>query len=256
MAESPILSAQNLVKKYFTFEKLFSNSKHEFCAVDHVSLDIHKGENIGIVGQSGCGKTTLARMLVGMLTPDSGKVLYKGRDSHGDKEYRKNIQMVFQNPEMSLNPRLKIKSMLNDLLIPRFKDKKTARIEAERLMEMTGLSPEHLDRYPSELSGGQKQRISLSRAMAVEPEIIIADEPVSSLDVSVQAQILNLMDDLRKDHGITFVLISHDIAVVSWLCEKIAVMHEGKIIEYGNTEKVLKNPREEYTSDLIRSAYL
>ena len=254
---NPYLSVENLSKKYHTFEKLFSASSVEFYAVDNVSLSVEKGKNLGIVGQSGSGKTTLAGIIAGIITPDSGSLYFEGKPVDvKDGHYRRNVQMVFQNPDQSLNPRLKVYSVLYDLLMPRLKNKQAVRKEAERLMEITGLASVHLDRYPSELSGGQKQRVSIARALALEPGLIIADEPVSSLDVSVQAQILNLMDDLNKELGITFILISHDLSVVSWLCDEVAVMHNGKIVETGAAEKILSRPEHSYTKELIKSAYM
>ncbi|MDR0454270.1 MAG: ATP-binding cassette domain-containing protein [Deferribacteraceae bacterium] len=254
-----LLSADRITKHYNTYEGAFKKSALTFAAVDDVSLTLFKGESMGIAGQSGCGKTTLVKILAGIITPDSGSVLYKNtpvrKRSAVYPEYRLNVQMVFQNPDQSLNPRLTVESALKDLLIKRFSRKEVYN-EAVRLMEITGLSEEHLLRYPSELSGGQKQRVSIAKALALRPEIIIADEPVSSLDVSVQAQILNLMSKLKKEQGVTFILISHDLAVVAWLCEKIAVMQNGAVIEYADATDIINNPKRSHTKELVDAASL
>jgi peptide/nickel transport system ATP-binding protein len=226
-----LLSVEAVTKNYFAYEGAFSRSDTHFAAVDNVSLAVNAGESIGLVGQSGSGKTTLAGIFAGIVEPDSGMLKYKGEEvvkgTAHYKAYRRNVQMVFQNPDESLNPRLTVLSTLKDML-PNM-SRKQMYAEAVRLMEMTGLAEEHLSRYPSELSGGQKQRVSIARALAMKPEVIIADEPVSSLDVSVQAQIINLMADLKNTQGITFIFISHDLAVVSYLCDRTVVMKQGKL---------------------------
>jgi ABC-type glutathione transport system ATPase component len=242
-----LLSAVNVTKRYNTYEGVFTPSGTSFAAVNNVSLELRTGESLGLVGQSGCGKTSLAKVLAGIVVPDSGTVLYKGVPHREAKEYRKNVQMVFQNPDQSLNPRLTVRSVLQDLI------KVDTYNESVRLMEQVGLSEEYLNRYPAELSGGQKQRVSIARALALSPEVIIADEPVSGLDVSIQAQILNLMSEL-KNNGITYIFISHDLSVVSWLCDKVAVMYAGEILEYGNVEQVINAPKHEYTQKLVRAS--
>ncbi|MDR2883819.1 MAG: ATP-binding cassette domain-containing protein [Deferribacteraceae bacterium] len=245
-----MLAAVNVSKRYNTYEGVFNSSDTSFLAVNNVSLTLKEGESIGIVGQSGCGKTTLAKILAGIISPEQGEVLYKGVPYKEAAEYRKNVQMVFQNPDQSLNPRLRVKSVLYDLLSMRYSGRREIYNESVRLMEMVGLSEDYLDRYPVELSGGQKQRVSIARSLALEPEVIIADEPVSGLDVSVQAQILNLLAEL-KGRGITYIFISHDLSVVSWLCDRVVVMYAGEIVEDGEVEAVMRSPKHEYTKKLM-----
>lgn len=253
-----LLAVEGVSKSYYAYEGAFRRSSTHFAAVDNISLTLRQGESLGLVGESGSGKTTLAGIFASIIPPDSGSVRYKdtvlrkGAGIYG--EYRRNVQMVFQNPDESLNPRLKILPMLADVLSHRFKRRKDIVDEASRLMKITGLEAEHLGRYPSELSGGQKQRVSIARALAMQPEVIIADEPVSSLDVSVQAQIINLLSGLKDELGITFIFISHDLAVVSQLCEKTAVLRHGLLLEYGDTSEIITAPAHEYTKALVNEA--
>ncbi|MDR2401818.1 MAG: ATP-binding cassette domain-containing protein [Deferribacteraceae bacterium] len=250
----PLLAVRNVKKSYRLFEGVFKKSETSFYAVDNVTLEISEGESLGIVGESGSGKTTLANIFAGVIIPDSGVLEYNSAPvspkSHIFKEYRRNVQMIFQHPDNSLNPKLTVYSALYDLLIKRFPGREIKR-EALRLLERTGLAPEHLSRYPSELSGGQKQRVSIARALALSPKLIIADEPVSNLDVSVQAQIINLLMELVKNEGLSLIFISHNLAVVSTLCEKIAVIKNGRLLEYGLTKEVIENPKNEYTITLL-----
>lgn len=252
----PLLSVEAVSKNYFAYEGAFRRSGTHFAAVDAISLDVNAGESLGLVGESGSGKTTLAGIFAGIVTPDSGVLRYKDepvqRTAPVYKTYRRNVQMVFQNPDESLNPRLTVFSALKDVLSGL--SRAQLRAEAIRLMEITGLAEEHLSRYPSELSGGQKQRVSIARALAMKPEVIIADEPVSSLDVSVQAQIINLLSELKYGQGITFVFISHDLAVVSQLCEKTVVLRCGEMVEYGDTAGIVTAPEHEYTKALVAEA--
>lgn len=258
MQDSKILSLEQVSKYFYTSSGFFSHGEH-FAALDNVSLSVASGSSIGIVGESGSGKTTIARLMCSIYKADKGRVLYNGKDisalSKKEKqEYIKNVQMVFQDPDNTLNPKLTIKSALSDGIKKHItKDKYEIQEKLKQLMEMTGLPYEYLERYPHEFSGGQRQRISIARALSINPKVIIADEPVSSLDVSVQAQILNLMKALQKN-GITLILISHSLAVVSNLCENIAVMQKGKLEEYGNTLEVLSNPKSEYTKSLLASS--
>lgn len=258
MQGSNILSLEQVSKYFYTSNGFFNHGKH-FAALDNVTLSVASGSSLGIVGESGSGKTTIARLMCSIYTADKGRVLYDGKDisvlSKNEKqEYMKNVQMVFQDPNNTLNPKLTIKSALSDGIKQHItKDKDEIQENLKQLMEMVGLPYEYLERYPHEFSGGQRQRISIARALSINPKVIIADEPVSSLDVSVQAQILNLMKALQKN-GITLILISHSLAVVSNLCENIAVMQKGKLEEYGNTLEVLSNPQSEYTKSLLASS--
>lgn len=258
MQDSNILSLEQVSKYFYTSNGFFNNGRH-FAALDNVTLSVASGSSLGIVGESGSGKTTIARLMCSIYKADKGRVLYDGKEismlSKNEKqEYMKNVQMVFQDPNNTLNPKLTIKSALSDGIKQHItKDKDEIQEKLKQLMEMVGLPYEYLERYPHEFSGGQKQRISIARALSINPKVIIADEPVSSLDVSVQAQILNLMKALQKN-GITLILISHSLAVVSNLCENIAVMQKGKLEEYGNTLEVLSNPQSEYTKSLLASS--
>lgn len=258
MQDSNILSLEQVSKYFYTSNVFFNNGRH-FAALDNVTLSVASGSSLGIVGESGSGKTTIARLMCSIYKADKGRVLYDGKEismlSKNEKqEYMKNVQMVFQDPNNTLNPKLTIKSALSDGIKQHItKDKDEIQEKLKQLMEMVGLPYEYLERYPHEFSGGQRQRISIARALSINPKVIIADEPVSSLDVSVQAQILNLMKALQKN-GITLILISHSLAVVSNLCENIAVMQKGKLEEYGNTLEVLSNPQSEYTKSLLASS--
>ncbi|WP_022849684.1 ABC transporter ATP-binding protein [Limisalsivibrio acetivorans] len=256
-----LVKLEKLTKTYRSFEGLFKGSGTGFNAVDRADLLLTEGMRLGIVGESGSGKTTLAKMLCDLTPPTEGHVLYKGRDIHSDPsiydEYRKNVQMVFQDPFSSLNPKLTIGSALSDGVAKHItQDKAEIRDRCVSIMEMVGLEEEHLERYPHEFSGGQRQRISIARALSLEPKVLVADEPVSSLDVSVQAQILNLLKKLCEENSITLVLISHDIAVVSYLCGDMIVMKDGIIVERGKTAEIIANPAEEYTRTLLEACVI
>jgi ABC-type glutathione transport system ATPase component len=253
---SCLLAVRDVKKSYYLFEGLFKKSETSFYAVDGITLEVGEGESLGIAGESGSGKTTLANIFAGVIMPARGILEYNSTPvnpkSPNFKEYRRSVQMVFQHPDTSLNPKLTVYSTLYDLLMGRF-PKKDIKKEALRLMERTGLAPEHLYRYPRELSGGQKQRVAIARALALSPKLIIADEPVSNLDVSVQAQIINLLMDLVKNEGVSLIFISHNLAVVSVLCEKMAIIKNGRLIEYGRTGEIIENPKEAYTMSLLNT---
>ncbi|HLS16266.1 MAG TPA: ABC transporter ATP-binding protein [Paenalcaligenes sp.] len=213
-------------------------------ALNGVSLDVYRGETLGIVGESGCGKSTLAQVLMGLYTPTQGQI-------HWDSQ-RRNMQVVFQDPQSSLNPRLRVWQVITEpLYVQGLRERRELRARAAQLAAQVGIRPEYLDRFPHEFSGGQRQRIAIARALAPEPEIIILDEPTSALDISVQAQILNLLYELQKELQLTYVLITHDVAVVQHLSVRVAVMYLGQIVELGPTERLLSAPLHPYTQTLL-----
>jgi peptide/nickel transport system ATP-binding protein/oligopeptide transport system ATP-binding protein len=227
-------------------------------AVDDVSFSIEKGSAVGLVGESGSGKTTVGKTLVRLVEPTEGVIKYNGEEiTHLSRSkfmsYRKKIQMIFQDPFNSLNPRMKVEQIIGEALEIHFPKMKLLqrRERIAELLKLVGLLPDHMNRYPHEFSGGQRQRIGIARALAVEPEFIICDEPVSALDVSVQAQIVNLLQDLQEKLGLTYLFISHDLAVVEHLCDQVLVMNRGKLVEQGKTDDILNHPKHEYTQKLL-----
>ena len=226
-------------------------------AVDGVSFEIERGKTMGLVGESGCGKTTVARLILKLLALDQGKIIYQGLDISGFSEkemrpHRKEIQIVFQDPFGSLNPRMTVgQSVEEGLRILGIKSHAMRKARLEKLMEMVGMSPDSTDRYPHEFSGGQRQRIGIARALSVEPSFIICDEPISALDVSIQAQIINLLKDLQDQLGLSYLFISHDLNVVGYLCNTIAVMYMGQVMEYASAEEIFDNPHHPYTRSLL-----
>lgn len=247
----PILRATDLVKEYPV-----PGTRQTLKAVAGVSLELSRGETLGVVGESGCGKSTLARLLVGLENPTSGKVELDGADLSGlsgreARATRRRIQMVFQDPYSSLNPRQKIGRTIEEVIqVHRLRPRPEWPRRVGELLNMVGLSPEHAKRYPHELSGGQRQRVGIARALAVEPEVLVLDEPVSALDVSVQSGIMNLLDSLGDDLGVAYVFISHDLGMVRHISDRIAVMYLGKLVEEGPWKPVSDEPLHPYTMAL------
>ncbi len=238
----------------------FARKKQQVRAVDGVNLEIEKGEILGLVGESGCGKSTLSRTLMQLIPPTSGSVILDGEDlsllpKAEIRKRRLDFQMIFQDPYASLNPRMTVFSTLAEAIRQRHPSLKGAELSKRvaDLMAMVGLDARVMGKYPHEFSGGQRQRIAIGRALAPEPKLVIADEPVSALDVSIQSQILNLIKQLQKDLGLAMIFVSHDLGVVHYLADRIAVMHKGRIIESGSAEEVFHQPKEAYTRTLLAS---
>lgn len=252
-----IIEIKNLYKTYFSKANAFSRELVETNAVNNVSFNVKKGEIKGLVGESGCGKTTIGNMILKLIPITKGQILFKGEDiskfnKKETKLFRKNARMIFQNPYSSLNPKMKIKDILIEPL-DIYGLKKDAKNIIGETIEAVGLNESDLNRYPHEFSGGQRQRIAIARALIPRPEFIVADEPVSALDVSIQAQIINLLTDLKDKFDLTYLFISHDLNVVRYLCENTIIMNKGKIEEMGSIDEVFDNPKSEYTKTLLNS---
>ncbi len=253
-----LLEVRNL-RKYYPVTKgfIFQRQVGAVKAVDDISFFIRKGETLGLVGESGCGKTTTGRVILRLQEPSAGEALFEGRDIfklHKEelRRLRRDMQIIFQDPYSSLNPRMTVGDIIGEPLeihnLARGKEKVR---RVQELLEVVGLSPYHANRYPHEFSGGQRQRIGIARALAVNPKLIIADEPVSALDVSIQAQVLNLLEELQKEFGLTYLFIAHDLSVVKHISDRIAVMYLGKIVELAQTEELFSNPQHPYTEALL-----
>ncbi|KQZ13109.1 peptide ABC transporter ATP-binding protein [Mesorhizobium sp. Root554] len=253
-AVAPLLSIQGLTKHFP------ARNDRIVHAVEDVSFDVKRGSTVGLVGESGSGKTTAGRAILRLIEPTGGKAIFDGVDlfslSASDmRAYRRQLQIVFQDPFSSLNPRMRVAAILNEALDARgFPRGQARRDRVAELLTLVGLSPDHASRYPHEFSGGQRQRIGIARALAVEPQFIVADEPVSALDVSVQAQILNLLGDLQKRLGLTLLFIAHDLSVVEYLCDEVVVMYLGRVMERGPSRLVYAAPRHPYTKALLATA--
>jgi oligopeptide transport system ATP-binding protein len=253
-----LLEVTDLVK-HFPIKSgiLFDREVDQVRAVDGISFNVKKGETLGLVGESGSGKSTACRAVLQLLKPTSGSVKFEGREIAGLgrrqlRPLRREIQMIFQDPYASLNPRKRIGQIVGDQLkIQKVASGADLRKRVEALLERVGLSPEHYNRFPHEFSGGQRQRIGIARALALEPKLVFCDEPVSALDVSIQAQIVNLLDDLQDEMGLTYVFVAHDIGVVRHISDRIAVMNHGKIVETGDADQVCEHPRDDYTKKLL-----
>jgi ABC-type oligopeptide transport system ATPase subunit len=256
--QAPLLSVEDL-KTYFPIRSgLLQRVTDHFRAVDGVSFQVGRGETLGLVGESGCGKTTVGRTLLRLIPATGGRVVFNGQDvfraSGGQlQKLRRDMQIVFQDPAGSLNPRMRIASIVGEPLVIHgmVKDKAELRERVENLLVRCGMPKAAADRYPHEFSGGQRQRIGIARALALEPKFIVCDEPTSALDVSIQAQIINLLTDLQSEFGLSYLFISHDMAVIQHVCQRIAVMYKGKIVEAGTREEIIGNPQHRYTQSLL-----
>ena len=253
-----ILSAQDLVKHYPIKAGVLRRTVGQVKAVDGVSFELHKGETLGIVGESGCGKSTLGRLLMRLEEPTSGKVIFEGADWSGAKgrdlrRMRRDIQIVFQDPYTSLNPRMTVGDIVGEPLeihrdvVP----KGGRRQRVQELLDLVGLNPEHINRYPHQFSGGQRQRIGIARGIALNPKVLVCDEPVSALDVSVQAQVVNLMEKLQDELGLAYVFIAHDLSVVRHISDRVGVMYLGRMAELGEADEVYTRPTHPYTQALL-----
>jgi len=257
MPNDRLIEVQDLKKYYPVTAGLLARQVAEVKAVDGVSFCIMEGKTLGLVGESGCGKSTLGRILLRLEEPTAGKVLYEGNDimtwdKRQLKEMRKEVQMIFQDPQSSLDPRMTIGDSIGEaLLIHGMKNERERLERVEELLKQVGLEPEYAIRYPHEFSGGQKQRIGIARALAVNPKLIVADEPVSALDVSVQAQILNLTMDLQREFGLAYLFIAHDLSVIGHVSDRIAVMYLGKIVELADKIELFNHPLHPYTEALL-----
>jgi oligopeptide transport system ATP-binding protein len=253
----PLVEAQNLTKFFAISGGGLAKTKATLKAVDHVSLTINRGETLGLVGESGCGKTTIGRTMIRLYEATGGRVLFAGKDilELGEKEmlsFRRKMQMIFQDPYSSLNPRMTVAEIVGEpLTIHGIVQRKAALDRVHELLSMVGLNKEHAGRFPHEFSGGQRQRIGIARALAVEPEFIICDEPISALDVSIQAQIINLLESLQEKMKLTYLFIAHDIAMVRHISNRIAVMYLGKLVELAESWELYKNPLHPYTQALL-----
>ena len=251
-----LVEIKKLFMNYPVCSGFLNNSKEFIHALDDINLDIYKGEILGLVGESGCGKSTLGKSVLRLIEPE-GEVIYEGKnilnmDRKGLKNFRKKAQMIFQNPYSSLDPRMTVFDILREpLVVHGIREKKTIKERIFKILSLTGLDEEVLRRYPHEFSGGQRQRIAIARALVLEPEFLVADEPVSALDVSIQAQIIKLLLELKEKLNLTILFVSHDLGVVKYISDRIAVMYLGNVVELGEAEEIFKNPKHPYTEALI-----
>ena len=253
---NPLVRADRLVKHFPVRRGLFGRARGAVQAVDGISFEVYPGETLALVGESGCGKSTAGKLLLRLIEPTSGAVFYEGKDlaQLGEREIRSlrsEMQVIFQDPYGSLNPRMTVGAMLAEALHLHSLHAGRERQRVIELLGLVGLAPEHAARYPHEFSGGQRQRIGIARALAVEPHLIVCDEPVSALDVSIQAQVINLLQDLQRQFGLAYVFIAHDLAVVKHIATRVAVMYLGKIVEFADKQALFANPRHPYTRALL-----
>ncbi len=254
---SPLLQVRQLTKYFPVRSGLFRRHVDDIRAVDGVDLEIYAGESFGLVGESGSGKTTLGKVILRLIEPTSGQILFEGQDvlrlsEREMRGYRAHMQIVFQDPFSSLNPRMKVKQIIAEpMIIHRLARGAELETRVRELARLEGLTEDHLYRFPHEFSGGQRQRIGIARALALQPELIILDEPTSALDVSVQAQILNLLLDLQKRLNLTYLMISHDLGVIRYMCDRVALMYLGRIVELGSVDQIFDAPQHPYTQALL-----
>jgi oligopeptide transport system ATP-binding protein len=255
---TPLLEVTDLVK-HFPIKRgvLINREVDQVRAVDGIGFEVESGETLGLVGESGSGKSTACRVVLQLLEPTSGSVKFEGREIAGlgqrqMRPLRRQMQMIFQDPQASLNPRKRVGQIVGGPLKHQgISSGSDLRRQVQELLERVGLSSEHYSRFPHEFSGGQRQRIGIARALALKPKLVVCDEPVSALDVSIQAQIVNLLDDLQDEFGLAYLFVAHDIGVVRHISDRIAVMHHGKIVEQGSADQVCENPQDEYTKKLL-----
>lgn len=250
MEKKPLIQVKNLCK-YFRVGR-----NADLKAVDDVTFDIYKGETVSLVGESGCGKSTTGRCMIRLYEPTSGQVIYDGQDitkltKQEQKKFCQKVQMIFQNPYASLNPRMTVKEIVGEGLRESGTSAKETDAKVEKLLEIVGLNKDHMSRFAHEFSGGQRQRIGIARALSVDPEFIICDEPISALDVSIQAQVINMLKDLQENMGLTYLFIAHDLSVVKYISDRVVVMYLGTIVETAETEELYSNPTHPYTQALL-----
>jgi oligopeptide transport system ATP-binding protein len=259
VSDAPLLEVRGLVKHFPIGSGLLNRSNNSVRAVDGIDFGVSAGETLGLVGESGSGKSTLCRAILQLVEPTAGSVQFEGRELVGLRQrklrpLRRQMQMIFQDPYASLNPRKRVVDIVGGpLKLHGLASGAELQRQVRELLDRVGLSPEHCNRFPHEFSGGQRQRIGIARALATRPRLILADEPVSALDVSIRAQIVNLLDDLQDELGLTYLFVAHDIGVVRHVADRIAVMHDGKIVEEGPSDRICEQPRDPYTRTLLAS---
>jgi len=253
-----LLKTENLTKVYTLKRNMFSQKMREIKAVDGINLELESGKTLGLVGESGCGKSTLSKLILKLIAPTTGRIIFDGEDitSKSNREFRplrEDIQIVFQDPYGSLSPRLTIKKIISEPLEAFDYDTHTIGKRVSELLVSVGMDDQYLSRYPHQLSGGQRQRVSIARALATSPRLLVLDEAVSSLDLSTQAQIINLLVELQEKYKLTYLFIAHDLGVIRYISDKVAVMHNGKIVEMAPTQNIYNNPLHPYTKSLLAS---